>query len=904
MSDDNDDFPRPQSHIPGQGPGHADPTAPQDASEPGEAWKLGAPQGLGSRMAGDDDDGYYTGDEGDDPPPPRWRLPRWRWRWPRWMTVRRPLGRFWNRRVLMIAGLSSLAVVAALFLSAVGYVWWVTRDLPSVQDLQNYAPPVTTRVYAGDGSLIGEYARERRVFVPIAFVPKLVKDAFTSAEDRNFYSHPGIDFTGMLRALIKDVGKVLAGRRPEGGSTITQQVAKNFKLNSDVKMARKIREIFLALRLDSAYSKDKILELYLNQINLGQNSYGVAAASLNYFGKPLDQLTISEVAFLAALPKAPSHYDPRYHYQAAFDRRNWVIEQMRENGYITRDQAAAAKAEPLNASTRPLGSQTQDAQYFVEEVRRQLYSRYGVTQLYDGGMQVRSTLDTRLQNYAVNALRMGLVRYDRRHGWRGAQKTLDITGDWHTALTNLGNHSGIESWAVAVVLGYRGNDVRIGLGSGEQAIIAFRELSWARPQLPNAEVGAAPAKASAVVKVGDVIYVERLDSHGNYGLRQVPEVNGGIVALDPHTGRVLALSGGFSYESSQYDRAMQALRQPGSTFKPFVYAAALDNGFTPVAKILDAPFCMQPGPGQAMWCPENFESHFIGLATLRRGLVLSKNLMTVRLAQAVGMDKVTPIAERFGVYNHLDPLLANALGSTGTTLLRMTTGYAEFVNGGKRITASLVDQIQDRNGHTIWRHDERACDGCNVADWHNQAEPLLEDRRAQVLDPRTAYQIVSLLQGVVQYGTGASVSAVGKPLAGKTGTSNESRDVWFVGFSPDLAAGVYVGFDNPRTLGRVEQGATVAAPIFRDFMRGALADKPATPFRVPPGIEFVSIDRTSGDAVPPGTPGSIMEAFRAGTAPGDPGAPPTMIIGGDEPAANGQPGAPAGGVEQGTGGLY
>jgi penicillin-binding protein 1A len=886
MSNDQDDFPRP-SQTPGQGtpphqPGHQPPTT---AGEP-TPWELLRPEGFGERQVGGDPD--ESGD-GYEPPPPRGKG---------------VLGRFWNRRIALYAGLGALVVVGVIVLSAMGYVWWVTRDLPSVKDLQNYAPPVTTRVYAGDGTLLGEYARERRVFVPIAYVPKLVINAFTSAEDRNFYSHPGVDPSGMLRAAIKDIGKAMTGRRPEGASTITQQVAKNFKLNADVKMARKIREIFLALRLDSTYSKDKILELYLNQINLGQNSYGVAAAALNYFGKSLDQLTISEVAFLAALPKAPSHYDPRFHYDAAVGRRNWVIGQMEENGYITRDEADAAKAEPLHANTRPLGSQTQDAQYFVEEVRRALYSKFGGAQLYDNGLQVRSSLDTRLQNYAVNALRMGLVRYDRRHGWRGAKQTIDVTGNWQAALTGLGNHSGIESWDIAVVLGYGpGGSVKIGLAGGNEATIPFKELQWARPQLANADVGAAPAKPQNVVKVGDVIYVEPVDAHGNYGLRQVPEVNGGIIALDPHTGRVLALSGGFSYDSSQYDRAMQALRQPGSTFKPFVYAAALDNGFTPVAKILDAPFCMQQGPGLPMWCPENFEKHFIGLATMRRGIVLSKNLMTVRLAQAVGMDKISPIAERFGVYSHLDRLLANALGSTGTTLLKMTTGYAEFVNGGKKIQPSLVDQIQDRNGHTIWRHDERKCDGCNSNDWHGQAEPLLDDTRAQIMDPRTAYQIVSFLQGVVQYGTGASVSVVGKPLAGKTGTSNESRDAWFVGFSPDLAAGVYIGFDNPRTLGKLEQGATVAAPIFRDFMKGALADKPATPFRVPSGIEFVSIDRLTGAPAANGASGTILEAFKQGTAPGEPGAPPTMIIGGDQPTTTGTTNG-ATGVEEGTGGLY
>jgi penicillin-binding protein 1A len=539
----------------------------------------------------------------------------------------------------------------------------------------------------------------------------------------------------------------------------------------------------------------------------------------------------------------------------------------------------------------------------VEEVRRQLYAKYGEKALYDGGLQVRSSLDTRLQNYAVNALRMGLVRYDRRHGWRGAVSTIDVNGDWRTALKSVGNQSGIDSWRVAVVLGFSPDKgVRIGISDGTPARMPFGELLWARRELKDASVGPQPAKPQDVVKIGDLVYVEAIDNRGDYGLRQVPEVNGGIVAMDPHTGRVLALSGGFSYASSQYDRAMQALRQPGSAFKPFVYAAALDNGFTPVAKILDAPFVIEQGAGLPLWRPENFEQKFIGLATLRRGIVLSKNLMTVRLAQAVGMDKIAPYADRFGVYDHLQPLLANALGSTGTTLLRMTTGYSEFVNGGKKIAPSLVDRIQDRNGKTIWQHDQRQCDGCSDSNWRGQAEPMLADTRAQIIDPRTAYQIVSLLQGVVEYGTGRSVSVVGKPLAGKTGTTNESRDAWFVGFSPDLACGVYVGFDNPRTLGQVEQGATIAAPIFRDFMKGALADVPATPFRVPPGIEFVSVDRLTGDLAPQGSPGSIQEAFKSGTAPGDPGAPPQMVIGGDTPA--GPETTSPNDIGEGTGGLY
>jgi penicillin-binding protein 1A len=804
------------------------------------------------------------------------------------------------RRIFLFLGLSlgSLVVLGLLALSV--YIYSLGRDLPSVEALQNYQPPVTTRVYASNGTLLGEYARERRIFVPIAFVPKLVIDAFTSAEDKNFFTHPGIDPSGILRAAIKDVFNAMQHKRLEGASTITQQVAKNFLLNSEVKFSRKIKEAILAVRIDATYSKPKILELYLNEIFLGQNSYGVAAAALNYFGKSLDQLDIAEAAFLAALPKAPSNYDPRYNLQAAVERRNWVIGQMAENGYITSDQARAAIAEPLITQTRPLGIQAEDADYFVEEVRRILYEKYGEKALYDGGLQVRSTLDARLQNFAVNALRAGLVRYDRRHGWRGAGSNIDISGDWKDALANAGNQSGIATWRVAVVLGFGDNEsVAIGLDNGAQGRIPFSELAWARKELPDALVGAVPTSARQVVKPGDVIYVEPLDANGNYGLRQVPEVNGAIIAMDPHTGRVLALSGGFSYASSQFDRAMQALRQPGSAFKPFVYAAALDHGFTPVSKIEDAPVSLPQGPGLPMWTPKNFGNKFLGLQTLRRGIELSRNLMTIRLAAEIGMKNVVPYPIRFGVYDSLTPWLSNAIGAADTTLMRLTTGYSEFVNGGKKITPTLIDRIQDRDGLNVYRHDPRACEGCN-GPWHDQQEPLLPDSRQQIIDPRTAYQIVSLLEGVVQRGTGVAVKAVGKPLAGKTGTTNDSRDTWFIGFSPDLTCGVFVGFDNPRTLGQREQGATAAAPIFRDFMKGALADQPPTPFRVPPGIDLVPVDPYSGAPVNANDPSAIQEAFKAGTEPGLADEGPVGAV----PAATSADSNPGKSVDEGTGGLY
>ncbi len=831
------------------------------------------------------------------------------------------------RRILVFAGFGAAALAAIGVLAGIFYVYTITRDLPSVEALQNYSPPVTTRVYAGNGTVLGEYARESRIFVPTAYIPKLVAQAFTSAEDRNFYTHPGIDPSGILRAAIKDVGLVLEGRRPQGASTITQQVARDFLLNSDVKFSRKIREAILAIRIDATYPKDKILELYLNEIYLGEHSYGVAAAALNYFDKPLDELSISEVAYLAALPKGPANYDPRFYHAAALDRRNWVIGQMAENGYITDAQAKAAQAEPLVAQMRALGSQTADVDYYVEEVRRQLYKQYGVKALYDGGLQVRASLDTRLQNFAVGALRSGLVRYDRRHGWRAPKNHVDLNGDWKKDLAKIAAtpkaQSGIEAWKMAVVQAYDGKAIKIGFVDGSAGVIPYDGYKWAKPELPNQTWGPVPDRPQLVAKPGDVLYVEPEGKPGEYGLRQIPEINGAIVAMDPHTGRVMALSGGFSYASSQFDRAMQAMRQPGSSFKPFVYAAALDNGYTPSSKVLDAPFEKDMGPGQGIWRPDNFEKgNFLGDTTLRRGVELSRNVMTVRLADTIGMDKIVPYPIRFGVYDKLPPLLANSLGAYETTLIRLVTGYSEFVNGGKKVTPSLIDRIQDRNGRTIWRHDTRNCEGCNDATWHDQQEPLLADTREQIIDPRTAYQIVSILQGVVQRGTAAvSVGAqIDKPLGGKTGTSSDSQSVWFIGFSPDLAAGVYVGFDDNRTLGKElsgedEQGATVAAPVFRDFMKGALADQPPTPFRVAPGIELVPVNAKTGDPAPAGSPGSIMEAFKAGTAPGESNAPIGGVVGADADGvvAAGAPGAAAGAagkpttngdVGEGTGGLY
>jgi penicillin-binding protein 1A len=801
----------------------------------------------------------------------------------------------------------ALLTMAALFITggllASAYVYWVTRDLPSYEALAHYEPPITTRVYASNGTLIGEYARERRLFVPIQQVPDLLKQAFLSAEDKNFYSHPGIDITGIIRAVVTDLRNT--DRRPQGASTITQQVARNFLLSSELSYSRKIREMVLAMRIDSAYSKDKLLELYLNEIFLGENSYGVAAAATVYFGKSLDELTLSQAAFLAGLPKAPSNYSPTRHKEAATIRRNYVIEQMEENGYVTHEQAVAAEAEDLVTYTRPFGAVVPDVDYFVEEVRRFLDAKYGGKALYDGGLQVRSTLDPRLQEIAVRQLRAGLVAYDRRHGFRGPLKHVDAKTDWAAGLKAVANRSGVSSWRVALITEVSKGDAGLLFQDGSTGRLGASELTW----------------SSGRLKSGDIIYTEAAKPDGekppSYVIRQMPTANGAVVAIDPFTGHIRALSGGFSYGSSQFDRAMQAMRQPGSTFKPFVYAAALDHGYTPITKVLDAPFSVEQGPGLPLWRPENYEAgEYLGLATIRRGVELSHNVMTARLAYTIGMDSVADTAQRMGVYEKLPAYLSNSLGSEVTTLLKLTTGYAEFVNGGRKLVPTLIDRVQDRYGKTAYRFDQRDCALCNQAEWTGQEEPLLDENQALVLDPRTAYQIVSILEGVVQRGTGVTVRSVGKPLAGKTGTSSDFRDAWFIGFSPDLAFGVFIGKDDFATLGRGEQGALAAAPIFREFMREALVDQPATPFRIPQGIVLSAVDAKTGTPVPGGTPGSILEAFKPGTEPGSSLADildiggrntgsaelPASVAGRTSPAAASQPIVTT--IRSGTGGLY
>ncbi|NWH09015.1 MAG: penicillin-binding protein 1A [Alphaproteobacteria bacterium] len=806
--------------------------------------------------------------------------------------------------------LGALTVAGLVAGVAVGvWVYSLLSELPDYQALQKYEPPITTRVHAGDGSLIAEFARERRLFVPYEDIPPRVIQAFISAEDKNFFTHPGIDVWGIVRAALDNVFNYLEGRRLEGASTITQQVAKNFLLSGEVRFDRKVKEALLAFRIEDAYSKEKILELYLNEIYLGNGSYGVAAAALNYFDKALNELSVAEVAYLAALPKAPSTYHPIFRKKAAIARRNWVIGQMEENGYVSRSEAEQARNQELTVFFRPVGAQTAEAEYFAEEVRRIIMQRYGEQSLYDGGLIVRSTIDPRLQRIGIKALRDGLERYDVRHGWRGPVAHIELGDEWEKRLKAVPRYSDVTEWRLAVATEIRDDQsVLIGFEDGGRGIIPLTELTWARRFISDKERGPEVKAAADVLAVGDVIYVERIgDSGDTYGLRQVPGVNGGLVAMDPHTGRVLAAVGGFSYFQSEFNRVTQAMRQTGSSFKPIVYAAALDSGYTPSSEVMDAPFVIEQGPGLPLWKPENYSDDFLGPTTLRMGLAKSRNLMTVRMAHAIGMEKVVDYALRLGAARTMPPLLSMSLGANDTTLIELTSAYAVFVNGGRRIEPTFIDRVQDRHGKTIYRHDNRECPGCRAAGWTSgSTEPALAAPGKEVLDPRTAYQVVSLLEGVVNYGTGTAVKEVGVPLAGKTGTTNDEKDAWFIGFSPDLVVGVYLGFDQPRPMGHGETGGGIAAPVFRDFMKAAIGDQPAVPFRVPLGITLIRVNRLTGKATSSGDPKAIMEAFKSGTGP-DTG---TDLLEGEYAARYDENGDPAqrpvdtGTVSSGTGGLY
>ena len=770
-------------------------------------------------------------------------------------------------------------VMAAL---TIGAIFWIYgRDLPNHAQLAQYAPPTISRIYSGEGRMIDEFARERRLFAPSDEIPELVKQAFISAEDKNFYIHKGYDVRGMIAAAI-DAAR---GGRLRGASTITQQVMKNFLLSSDRSAERKIKELILASRLEETLSKEKILELYLNEIFLGQNSFGVAAAAQTYFNKGLSELSPAEAAYLAVLPKAPSNYHPVRDYDRSVERRNFVLREMFQNGYIDRNAYDAAVNEKLrsvqNGDFPPFRDSLPPRDYFSDEIRRQLSLDFGQDEFFTGGLSIRATLDPELQKKAAEALRAGLEKFDRGLGvWRGAKLKLkpEQLGDeetWRAALAEVNVARDIEGWYPAVVLELGNNDARLGIeGVAEDADgqwLQAKDVTWARKRLQGNKLGPKAKVASDLLEVGDVVHVRAMtsDSDGSFirwTLRQIPEVQGGFMAMDVNNGRVLAMQGGFSYQYSVFNRATQATRQPGSSFKPFVYASALDSGFSPATIIIDAPIEVQTGDG--IWRPENASRQYYGPTPLRTGIERSRNLMTVRLAQEIGMETVASYAERFGVYDELKPFLANALGAQETTLFKMVAAYAMFANGGERVEPTLVDRVQDRYGKTIYRHDKRFCEDCQYASLRPGEAPRITSNRERVMDAITAYQLTSMMQGVVQRGTAAGRINLGVPVAGKTGTTNDNKDVWFIGFTSNIVAGCYIGYDRPRSMPGASGGG-MCAPVFNEFMQVATKKYGGGKFAVPPGGRFIKIDRSTGARLPDSASGDyvVAEYFRDGEEP-------------------------------------
>ncbi len=761
-----------------------------------------------------------------------------------------------------------ILIAAGLVFGLIGYAL-LSRGLPDAQQLANYEPPLPTQIRAIDGSPIKSFARERRVFVPYAEIPPMLVQAVISAEDKTFFTHGGLDYAGILHAIWTNI---LSDKRPVGASTITQQVAKNLLLNSEVSYLRKAREAILARRIENTFTKQQILELYLNQIFLGRNAYGVEAAAQAYFGKSVGQLTLPEAAYLAILPKAPSNYNPVKHRAHALARRDYVLNQLAANGYITPEERDAARATPLVAIRAIDRKVDHMGDYFFEDVRRLLIAKFGEdakagpNSVYAGGLWVRSTIDPVMQRAAERALRDGLVSYDRGRGWRGVKDRIALGDGWEDRLKQLNLPLGYPEWRAAVVMANNQGEMRIGFTDGSMGQMGREGAAFLRAGAPGAE-------AWRYLKPGDVVPVQRI-SGDRYAIRQIPGISGGMIVQDPHTGRVLAMVGGFDARRSQFNRATQALRQPGSAFKPFVYATALDNGYTPASIVVDAPYCVFQTKLLGTKCFKNFTGGYAGPQTMRWGVEQSRNLMTVRTAYNVGIEKVVKTAREMGVGDY-PAVLAISLGAGDTTVERLTNAYSMLANGGKRIEPVLIDLVQDRRGKTIYRADPRPCEGCNADDWQGEAMPRPADMRKQAMDAATAYQMVHIMEGVVLRGTAEILRDLNRPLFGKTGTTNGPTNVWFVGGTPDLVAGIYLGYDQPSPLGGWAQGGRIAAPVFKQFALATLKDAPKLPFRIPPGIRMVRIDRRSGRPVF-GTfptdpyeykPAVIWEAFKPASEP-------------------------------------
>ena len=733
-----------------------------------------------------------------------------------------------------------------LFFSA---LWYFSSGLPDYKKLETYEPPVSSRVYASNGDLIAEYALEKRLFVPYDAVPKLVINAFLSAEDKNFFAHPGIDPKGIIRAVINNFKNIVNNKRLEGASTITQQVAKNFLLSNEVSIKRKIKEAILAFRIEKAYSKERILELYLNQIYLGSGTYGIAAASLEYFDKSVKELNYSEAALLAALPKAPSRYNPFRFYEEAKLRRNLVLQNLNENNFITDSELKKYKLEEINLKKRKI-KLLQEANYYTEEIRRIIKKNYGFDKLYAEGLAIKSALDVNYQLYALSALRTGIETYDRRHGWRGPILNTKLKKNWQEILKEKKIDPSLN-WSFAEIKNIKDSEIIFQiLNEKEEQIIEVKNLKWAIKKTIYDSF-----------KINDVILVHK-NLNDKWELKQYPKVDGAIVAIDPFSGKVKALVGGFSFDSSEFNRVTQAKRQPGSAYKPFVYAAALENNFSPNSIILDAPFTAEQGIGLKNWKPENYGKEFYGPTTLRKGIEYSRNLMTVRIAQDLGLKKILKLSNDLDIYNEIPELLSVSLGSAETTLLQITNAYSTFVNGGKKINPILIERIQNRRGKTIYNSEKRKCIGCDKFSETENLIPYIRDNYKQVMSKETAYQILSMLEGTIQRGTGKKLKDLNVPLAGKTGTTNDNYDAWFIGATSNLIVGVYIGFDTPKTLGKYETGSKAALPIFKNFIRQALYKDEFKSFNVPEDIFFAAINYNTGKKENFSNPDAIIEAFK------------------------------------------
>ena len=740
----------------------------------------------------------------------------------------------------------SLISVVSL-LSVISILWIYSNKLPDYKYLKKYKPPVSSKLYAGNGELVSDFSAEKRIFVPFSAIPEKVINSFLSAEDKNFFKHPGIDAKGVIRAIKNNVYNVLKSKRLEGASTITQQVAKNFLLSNEVSIDRKIKEAILAFRIERSLSKERILELYLNQIYLGQGAYGIASASLRYFDKPISELNYSEAALLAALPKAPSKYNPYKNKKLAKYRRNLVINNLFENSFINKDQHFFLIRSEIKLKKRKRIF-LEDSRYFVEDVRKNVVEKYGFDKVYKQGFNIKTPLNLDLQNIATKALRVGLVNYDKRKGWRGSLINKKFNDKWTEGLEKFKLENSI-GWNIAIVKRIDKFEAIIETTDKQTGIIEYEDINWTRKNF------------NKLFKVGDVIYVKK-KNEGNYSLKQLPKANGAIVVMDPYSGRVYAISGGFSFKKSEFNRATQALRQPGSAFKPFVYALALENNFTPSTLILDAPIVLDQGDDLKMWKPENYGKKFYGPSTLRMGVEKSRNVMTVRVAQELGIDKVINFSKKLNIYENPEELMSISLGSAETTLLKITSAYCSFVNGGKLVNPILIDRIQDSEGKTIFNNEKRFCVNCDQISFKGKQIPKIESNYKQIFSPQTAYQMTSILEGVIKRGTGKKLRKLNLQLAGKTGTTNKNIDTWFIGFTSNLVIGTYVGHDNPKSLGRYETGSKTAMPIFKEFVQNAISNYEARPFKVAKNIKMMVVDVKTGKKAGFGSKETIIESFK------------------------------------------